>query len=167
VAEPIAETDGFTPVFWQAPRLVMKDNSERLLTDLPWTRADAQWDSAAIKKDANGQATGLKAQASVVLEYALPAGSVHFKATAGVDAQAQNDAPGHVRIMTVVGTAANEDLGPGLAVEVNLTALAGPGPVRIRDLWTSSDLGEHQGVFAPIVAFHGAKLYRLSKVSAK
>jgi hypothetical protein len=69
--------------------------------------------------------------------------------------------------MTVVGTAANEDLGPGLAVEVNLNDLAGEAPVRIRDLWTSSDLGEHQGIFAPIVPFHGAKLYRLSKAPAK
>jgi len=167
VAEPIAEADGFTPVFWQAPRLVMADNSERPLTNEPWTRADAQWDSAALTKDESGKITGLKAQASVVLEYALPPGSVRFRATAGVDAQTATETHGHVRFLTVLGTAANEDEGPGLTVEVSLTDLVGQGPVCIRDLWTGRNLGEHTGLFAPIVPFHGAQLYRLTRVKAK
>lgn len=165
VAEPIAEADGFTPVFWQEPRLIMKDHSERLLAEKPWTRADAQWDSAAVKKDAGGKVIGLKAQASVVIEYALPADAVRFKATASVDVEAKSDTHGHVRIFTVVGTPANEDEGAGLGVEVNLVDLIGPGAVRIHDLWTNTDLGEHAGIFAPVVPYHGAKLYRLTPLA--
>lgn len=167
VAEPVAESDGFTPVFWQSPRVSLADGTEQLLTDKNWTRADAQWDSAKVQKDSAGKPTRLTAQASAVIEYALPAGAVRFKATAGVDAKGNTDAHGHVRIFTVVGTETNEDRSPGLPVEVNLTELVGTESARVRDLWSGTDLGEFKGTFAPVVPYHGAKLFRLTRSAKK
>ncbi len=163
VAEPVGEFDGFVPVRWLAPRWVLADGTERPLTEQPWTRADAQWDSAKVAKDGD-RVLGLAAQASATIEYAVPAGAVRFRATAGVEPQFKG--AGAVRFLTVVGTAANTDDGPGLPVEVDFAAIAG-GPVRVRDLWTHTDLGVQSGRFAPVVAFHGAKLFRLSPGNTK
>ncbi|MFT3781381.1 MAG: Melibiase subfamily [Nibricoccus sp.] len=163
IAEPVSEADGFTPVFWRQPVLVMQDGSEIFLTDRDWTHADAQWDSAKAKKANDGQPPEITAQAAAVIEYALPVGAVRFKATAGVDPRNT----GKVRIFTVVGTTINEDKGPGLPVEVDLRKLVGNDVVKIRDLWTHSDLAPSRNTFAPIIPFHGAKLYRLSKGSLK
>ena len=58
------------------------------------------------------------------------------------------------------------DQGPGgpagLPVAVSLRELGLDGPVRIRDLWAGRDVGEFSGEFAPMVAWHGAGLYRVS-----
>lgn len=176
VAEPETEADNSAPVLWNDPRLVMNDGSERPLTDVAWTAADAQWDSAAIKKDAEGNAVALSAMAPAVFEYAVPSHASRFRSTACVDPHVKTVAadstsdvtdPGpRVRVLAVVGTDANEDRGPGLMVDVNLGDLGdsvGYGPVAIRDLWTGEDLGVHEGVFSPIVPYHGAKLYRLHR----
>lgn len=160
VAEPVGEFDGFVPVLWSSPRWVMADGSEAPLTDQTWTRADAQWDSSKIAKDGE-RVLGLAAQASAVIEYAVPAGAKRFRASAGIEPQYRG--PGAVRFLTVVGTAANTDTSEGLPVEVDLAALVGGAPVRVRDLWTHTDLGEQSGKFAPAVPYHGAKLYRLSR----
>jgi len=162
-AEPVGEFDGFVPVLWSEPRWMMADGSEVPLTAGAWTRADAQWDSAKIAKDGE-QVLGLGALASAVIEYAVPAGAVRFRAAAGVDPK--HEGPGAVRFLTVVGTAANTDEGPGLPIEVDLAALVGGGPVRVRDLWRHADLGEQPGVFAPVVPYHGARLYRLTRAAA-
>ena len=167
VAEPVSEADGFTPVFWQSPRVLLTDGTEQLLTDKAWTQADAQWDSAKVKKATAEKQASLTAQASAIIEYALPPGAVRFKATAGVDSKGNADTHGHVRIFTVVGTEKNEDLGPGLPVAVNLVELVGAESVRIRDLWSGTDLGEQKGTFAPVVPYHGAKLYRLTRSAKK
>ncbi len=167
VAEPVGEFDGFVPVQWRAPRWVMADGTERPLADTAWTQADAQWDSAAVRKDEGERFPGLSAQASAVIEYAVPSGAVRFQATATVTVQQAQETPGSVRFLTVVGTAANTDEGAGLPVEVDLAALTGPAPVRIRDLWTKTDLGEQSGRFVPVVPFHGARLYRLTRATEK
>ena len=176
VAEPVSEADNFAPVIWNNPHLVMSDGSELPLTDLEWTNADAQWDSGSIKKDAEGNVIGLGAMATAVFEYALPAETaplraIRFRATACVDNQAKTDDAKHVRIFTVVGTNENEDKGAGLAIDVNLDELNALGhlenlgehnSVRIHDLWTGEDLGIREGIFSPVVRYHGAKLYRLT-----
>jgi hypothetical protein len=160
VAEPVGEFDGFVPVLWSSPRWVMADGFEAPLTDQTWTRADAQWDSSKIAKD-GARVLGLAAQASAVIEYAVPAGAKRFRASAGIEPQYRG--PGAVRFLTVVGTAANTDKSEGLPVEVDLAALVGGAPVRVRDLWTHTDLGEQSGKFAPVIPYHGANLYRLSR----
>ncbi|MFT3830147.1 MAG: glycoside hydrolase family 27 protein [Opitutaceae bacterium] len=158
-ADPVGEFDGFVPVLWSQPRWVLADGTEQPLTAQPWTHADAQWDSTKVAKDGD-QVRGLAAQAAAVIEYAVPAGAVRFRATVGIEPQ--YNGPGAVRCLAVVGTEANTATGVGLPIEVDLAAFTGGSPVRIRDLWTHTDLGAHSGKFAPEVPFHGAKLYRLS-----
>jgi alpha-galactosidase len=152
VAEADSDRDGFPRVEWRAPHLVMAGGSELPLEGLGWTRADAQWDSAKQGEQ------GLVAQASAVVEYAVPAGATRFRTSTLVA-----DPDAHVRFLVVVGTRANEDLGPGLPVEVSLGELGIDGPARPRDLWTHESLGEIEGSFAPVVPYHGARLYRLSR----
>ena len=106
VVQPLTNGDSFTAVCWRAPRLIMADGSERSLTELTWTQADAQWDSTKVKKAAPGQLPELSAQATATVEYALPAGAQRFKATALVDAK--DTSKGQVRFLTVVGTAATK-----------------------------------------------------------
>ena len=175
VAEPVAEVDNFAPVVWNNPRLIMDDGSEQQLTDREWTNADAQWDSASVKKDIDGNVIGLGAMATAVFEYELPPGAERFRATACVDLQNKNDRAPRVRVFTVVGTDENEDKDPGLTIDVHLDELENLGSldttgdpnvhctVRIRDLWTGEELGEREGIFSPLVRYHGAKLYRLTR----
>jgi hypothetical protein len=54
--------------------------------------------------------------------------------------------------------------GPGAAVPVRLSELGIYGAVRIRDLWWRGELGEFSGAFSPVIAQHGAGLYRISPV---
>jgi len=164
VAEPASDADGFTPVIWRAPRIVMKNGDVRPLTDLAWTKADAQWDSAAVKKDPAGKAEGISAQARVVIEYTLPAGSARFKATGLVEKKGEGASDGKVKFLTIVATHENEDTGPGLPVETKLPELGIKGPVRVRNLWTHLDEGTVSEQFAPIIPFHGAMLFRLTPV---
>ncbi len=165
VAEPVGEFDGFVPVLWSRPRWVMADGSERVLTDETWTQADAQWDSAKVAKDEAGSVRGVSALAAAVIEYAVPAGAVRFRASAIPDLKAGEEPAGPVRLFTVVGTAASTDNGPGVPVEVDLASFGAGAEWRIRDLWTHTDLGERRGTFAPVVPYHGAKLYRLTPVA--
>jgi alpha-galactosidase len=161
VAMPVSEADGFVPVLWQAPRFVFADGSERRLSAFPWVTADAQWDSAALTQTTDGT-DQLRAQAAAAIEYAIPAGAVRFRATARIEKPKEGEPAGRVRLLTVVGTPANEDQRPGLPVEVPLAELGLTGEVKVRDLWTHADLGPARGTFRPVVPFHGARLFRLS-----
>jgi hypothetical protein len=160
VATPVHRGDDtFEAVLWEAPRFVLSDGRERPLSDFRWTSAEAQWDSTSFSKDAGGRVIGLSAQATAVIEYPIPAGATRFKATARF-ARA-GESPSQVRILTVVGTVANEDTRPGLPVEVALGELGLVGEVSVRDLWTHSELGKAKTTFSPVVPFHGARMFRL------
>lgn len=50
----------------------------------------------------------------------------------------------------------------GAHVAVRLADLGFAGTVQVRDLWIGRDLGVFSGDFAPVVASHGAGLYKLS-----
>ncbi len=147
---------------WRDARFIMADGSERRLDELTWTAADALWDSTRVQKDKAGKAIGIAAQAASVTEYAIPAGAARFKARG--EFEARDDAPqaGSMRFLVVVGTAQNEDTGPGLGVAVELKELGFKGPARVQDLWTGKDVGEVEGTFSPVIPYHGAGLYRLS-----
>ena len=162
VARPVADRDGFSQVVWRAPRFVFADGSVRSVTERPWLSADAQWDSATIRKEAGGALPSLVAQAAAVIDYAIPSGAVRFEATAAIDG-AKGAGGGPVRILTVVGAPQNTDSGPGLTVNVPLSDLGLQGPVKVHDLWTHKDLGEASGELTPLVPFHGARLFRLTK----
>jgi hypothetical protein len=51
---------------------------------------------------------------------------------------------------------------PALEVPVSLSEIGFTGPVKVRDLWHTKDLGTFSGQFAPGIAPHGAGLYRVS-----
>jgi hypothetical protein len=37
------------------------------------------------------------------------------------------------------------------------------GPVAIKDVWSGREIGVFAGEFAPVVPYHGAGLYRLTR----
>ena len=161
VATPLDATGEWNRILWREPRFLFADGAVRPLTDLPWTRADASWDSTAVKENGDGPAD-LGAEVPAVIEYALPAGVRRFKATGIVTDNGRGGKPGPVRFLVVVATANDEKIAPSLPVAVNLADLGLSAGVRIRDLWTHRDLGEATGEFVPEIPFHGAGLYRLS-----
>ncbi len=161
-AQPIDPTGAWNRVLWRDARFVFADGSERPLTDFKWTYADACWDSTAMKKDKDGRVLGLGAEIPAVVEYALPAGAVRFRATGVVLDNGRGQTPGPVRFLAVVATPENTSAASGVPVPVALADLGLPVGVRVRDLWTHADLGEVKGEFAPVISFHGAGLYRLS-----
>ena len=50
----------------------------------------------------------------------------------------------------------------GANVPVNLATLGYSGAAQVRSLWDQSDIGSYSGTFSPVIASHGAALYRLS-----
>jgi alpha-galactosidase len=50
----------------------------------------------------------------------------------------------------------------GANVPVNLATLGYSGAAQVRSLWDQSDIGAYSGTFSPVIASHGAALYRLS-----
>ncbi|OIR08113.1 alpha-galactosidase A precursor [mine drainage metagenome] len=162
VAIPTEERDGLSQVVWRAPRFVFADGSVRSVTERPWLAADAQWDSAQIRREAHGTLPSLVAQAAAEITYAIPAGAVRFEATAAIDGD-KGAGGGPVRVLTVVGTSDNTDRGPGLTVAVPLASLGFEGKVKMHDLWTHKDLGEASGTLSSLVPFHGARLFKLTK----
>lgn len=164
VVTPLDSTGEWNRILWRAPIVVSADGTQRPLTDLAWTHADACWDSTAVKKSPDGAVLGLAAENPSIIEYALPAGVVGFRATAVVESNGRGHAPGPVRFMVVAGTPENESSAPGVPVPVTLADLgfAADAQVQVRDLWTHRDLGEFSRTFSPETPFHGAGLYRLS-----
>ncbi|HEY3864344.1 MAG TPA: glycoside hydrolase family 27 protein [Verrucomicrobiae bacterium] len=55
---------------------------------------------------------------------------------------------------------------PSSAVAVQMAELGFAGGGRIRDLWLHEDLGAMPGEFAPVIPAHGARLYRVSPLTA-
>ncbi len=150
--------------FIGAPTLHFADGSARPLTDYEWTLADSLWDSASVRADESGKATGIAAQAPARIFYDLPEGVVKFTASAEVESWGSSEA-GEARFLVSVARNGNEDTGPGLPVQVEFSELGFDGPVQITNLWTHEDLGVKTEEFAPIVPFHGAELYRLSPLA--
>lgn len=157
--DPNAE--GITAV-WRRARFVCRDGSEQPLGAVPWLAADSLWDSAAIRRDAQGRPSGLAAQPAALITYAVPPAAIRFQATAVLECGSSAERSASVRFLAVVATAADDARPPALEVAVPLRSLGIAGPARIRDLWSHRDLGVFQRSFAPAIPFHGAGLYRLS-----
>ncbi len=160
--EPVDATGDGNRILWREPRLVFADGTERPLTELEWTHADATWDSTAVKKDATGKSLGIAAQIPARIEFTLPPGVVRFRAQGVVESHAGGREPGPARFLVVVATAADEAAPRTVPVPVALADLGFTGAVTVRDLWTHRDLGPVTETFAPEIPFHGAGLFRLS-----
>lgn len=162
---------------WIDPKIVLADGSEQSLVDLEWTKADAQWDSAATTKAPRGRefshrgqpiASGIGALAGAVIEYPLPANAVRFKALGAVnDADGGKEGGGTLQFMVGVATPKTESSLSTLPVTVEFKDLGLDGTVRVQDLWAHGDLGKMTGQFSPEIAWHGAGLYRISPVAGR
>jgi hypothetical protein len=161
-ARPLDPSGEWNRILWRDARIVMADGTERPLAELIWTRADASWDSTAVKRDTSGRAMGVGAEVPAVAEYTLPEGAVRLRATGEVIDNGRGQKPGPVQFLVVVGTPGDDARPASLPIPVSLGALGFTGSVRVRDLWTHSDLGQVSGTFSPEIAYHGAGLYRLS-----
>ncbi|HVU23412.1 MAG TPA: glycoside hydrolase family 27 protein [Opitutus sp.] len=160
--QPVDPSGEWDRVLWRDPRLVFADGTEQSLTALPWSHADACWDSTAVAKDSTGKPLGIRAEIPAVVAYALPPGAVRFKATAAVESNGRGREPGPVRFLVVVGTPEDDRAPSSVAIPVALADLGFAHGATIRDLWIHRDLGEVTGTFAPEIPFHGAGLYRLT-----
>ena len=161
-ARPLDASGEWNRILWGNPRLVFADGSERALTDLTWSYADATWDSTAVKKADDGTVLGVGAEVPAVIEYALTADAVKFTATASVLSNGRGQTPGPVQFLVVVGTPENTAPATGVPVPVSLGEFGFAKGARIHDLWTGRDLGAFEQEFAPVIPFHGAGLYRVS-----
>jgi hypothetical protein len=172
VAEGGEDGTGWDHALWVEPRLTMEDGSERRLTDEPWTQARVGWGEASTERAPSGGAMGvlgrsvpygISAHANSLVEYALPRGATRFHAFAAIDDGALTQPQGaSVRFSVHVLPAAKEADPAGVPVPVSLSELGLDGPCRVRDLWQRRDLGTTESEIAPVIAWHGAVLYRLS-----
>ena len=106
---------------------------------------------------------GIAAHAKSIIEFNLPAGSTRFRAFAALDDGALKQPLGATVRFLVFAVPPNADADrPGLPVPIRWEELGLKGPCKVRDLWQKKDLGEFAGEFAPVIAWHGAGLYRIS-----
>ena len=176
VADGGEDGTGWDHALWASPRLVMEDGRERRLTDLSWTQASAGWGEVSTVRAPSGKpmtvagapvAYGLAAHARSLVEYALPEKAARFRAFAALDDGALTQPAGAtVRFAVHALAAAPPADAAGLPIPVTLADLGLTSPCRVRDLWSRRDLGRFDREVAPVVAWHGAVLYRLSPVAA-
>jgi hypothetical protein len=172
LAENAGTDNNLDHALWIDPRLVMADGTERSLLDIPWNRAEALWGQVSTKKAPNGKpmshngqpvTRGIGAHAKSLIDYTLPAGAVRFRTRAALDDEAVIPGrEGKVRMSVFTGGPGDDLEKSGLPVAVALADLGFKGPVKIRNLWTHTDLGEFKKEFAPSINWHGAGLYRVS-----
>jgi hypothetical protein len=150
----------------------MLDGTTRRLTDIPWTQASAGYAQVSTERspsggrlsvDGNPVPYGIGANARSFIEYALPEGAVRFEAKGAIDDGALGQATGATVQFSVHALPAAVPADPaGVPVPVTLAELGLGGRWRVRDLWLGQDLAPVEGSLAPVVAWHGATLYRLS-----
>jgi len=172
VAEGGDDGTGWDHALWVEPRLVLEDGGERPLTDRPWVQASAGWGEVSTGKAASGGpmsvagravSRGISAHARSVIEYALPPEAVRFEASGAIDDGALTQPTGaSVRFVVYALPAAPDAPAEGLPIRVSLSELGLEGRWRVRDLWKRADEGEVGSELAPVVAWHGSLLYRLS-----
>lgn len=173
VADGGADGTGWDHALWAEPRLVMADGSERRVSELPFTQAVAGWGAVSTTAAPSGGAMrvagravphGIAAHARSLVEVALPAGAVRFRATASLDDGADTGPAGSGSVVFTVHAlpAAPPADAAGLPVRVALSELGLAGPCSVRDLWERRDTGVAETEVAPVVPWHGSVLLRLA-----
>ncbi len=154
---------------WSEPRLV-GDKGELKLTDLKWKKATSGWrrptttsaiGGAPMAIDGKKIAYGIGTHAPSIIEYDLPQGYTRFKTFAGLDDGGIIQGRGATVKVMVFNTSPYVLSGP-VKIPVSLKELGFTNSVTIRDLWLHKDLGKFNEEFAPVVPFHGSRLYRIS-----
>ncbi len=154
---------------WSEPRLI-GPKGEMKLTDLPWVNATAGWGEPSTTAAAGGGPMridgrkipyGIGTHASSIIEFDLPEGYTRFKSFAGLDDGGIRQSSGAtVRAMVFTKSPVRQ---PHTAnIPISLAELGLAGTASVRDLWQKKDLGIIKGEFSPVVAPHGAKLFRLT-----
>ena len=153
-------------VVWSEPRLT-GPAGELKLTDLGWTAASTGWGKVSTELGAGGKPLrlrgnpvpyGIGAHARAHLSFTLPPGYTRFQAFAALD----DVALGHARGATVRFQVLATEAGSAPAtVKVPLADLGFEGEVRVRDLWTRSDLTTARDTLSAEVPNHGARLFRV------
>ena len=106
---------------------------------------------------------GIAAHARSLVEYPLPPGAARFLAFAAIDDGALTQPTGATVCFSVYALPPAAPADPaGVPIRVSLSELGLSGRCRVRDLWQRRDIGTVEGEIAPVVAWHGAVLYRLS-----
>ncbi len=161
--------DGITGdhVVWSDPRLTGPAGELRL-TKQGWVSASTGWGNVAVGKGAAGAplhlqgkpvADGIGAHAPAHLAFAVPPGYTRFQAFAAIDDVGVGHKDGAtVRFRVLAGDAA---ITPSATVRVPLADLGFSGEVRVRDLWTHTNLAPAKGEISAEVPAHGARLFRV------
>jgi alpha-galactosidase len=160
---------------WGAPRVVLGEGREHPLTPSDWTKASGWWGNQPSERAPSGEPLsvggrvfhhGLGAHTKSLIEFDLPQGSRRFRASCGFEDSSLRAPDARLRFLVFAPERTTMAETPGLAIPIQAEELELYAPVRVRDLWTHEDLGEFQGRFAPMVAWHGARLFRVSPLAS-
>ena len=172
VAEGGEDGTAWDHALWVEPRLTLENGDTLRLTDERWTQASVGWGMASTEESPSGGPMavlgrpvpyGIAAHARSVVMYPLPEGADRFRAFVAIDDGALTQPTGASVRFSVHVLPPAEDADPaGVPVRVPLSELDLSGPCRVRDLWERRDLSTVEGEVSPVVAWHGAVLYRLS-----
>lgn len=155
-------------VLWSDARLTGPAGELRL-SQHGWRSATSGWGRVAVGLGAagrplrlNGQPVndGIGAHARAHLAFAVPEGYDRFQAYAALDDVGVGHARGATVKFAVYTSTSTEN--PPATVTVPLASLGLAGDVRVRDLWTRTDLANATQTLSAPVPPHGARLFRLS-----
>lgn len=120
--------NGFTADWadWAEPRLVLKDGSEKKLTEIEWKSAKSGWGNVRVNANAEGKELrsagkaieyGIGTHANSVIAYFLPEGAQRFKARAALDEGGTKQGA-----TSVIFSVFTENPGPIEASDVNMAS---------------------------------------------
>jgi hypothetical protein len=158
-------------VVWSEPMLTGPRGFSKL-TDIKWDSATQGYGTAAVNKSVIGKNLildgqpvpfGIGTHANSIIEYTLPADFTRLRVRAGLEHEGvilDHGATVKFYVFTQDPMSGSED--PASMVPISFADLGLSGTVKVRDLWSHTQLGEFQDTFSPPIPWHGAALYRLS-----
>lgn len=143
------------------------------LSDLQWVRATSGWGTPAVGHDVVGGSltingttytNGLGTHANSIIEYVLPSGYTSLTGIVGLDNDGAAQTYFNSSIQFFVTTSLDDYALPGEDFTIDLASLGLSSNVRVRDLWTHSNLGTVQQQFSTSLDWHDARIYWLVDV---
>lgn len=157
---------------WLAPKLY-NDHDSISLTALKWSSASAGWGKVRNNKNVAGDSiivggkmyhNGIGAHSNSVIEYNVPDGYTHFKATGAIDdAGARQNAGATVNFMIFTTDPAGTIPPDSSSISLKLKDLGFTSPCIITNVWTGKTVGEYKDEFSPVIRRHGAGLFRVRR----
>jgi alpha-galactosidase len=145
------------------------------LTGLKWIKATSGWEKVKVNQSVSGNALivnkvkydeGIGTHSNSIIEFDVPEGYTHFKATIGLDEACVSQNTGASVKFFVFTENPSGAMPPSSAkIPVNLKSIGLSDEYTITDLWSGKSLGKFSGEFAPEINNHGAGLYKIVKVS--